>query len=348
MQNTNRDQSMALVLQGGGQRGVFTAGVLDAFLDAGFDPFSCYIGVSAGALNLSSFLSRQRGYGRRFIADLTTDPQFFDPVAYVTERRGMDLDWMLNQALSTDNYRFDFEQAERTLSDGRLALACTTETEALEDHYFPLFDDWFNVARATCAIPGLYLDDIEHQGTTWVDGGVSAAIPVLEAWRRGYKNILVVRTQPLAKEPAHDEPTEPGYGEQLKNELELYLQQSERHKELGALRRLEARVQVWQTELDQICLESSMIGLLKNIQGRLSKPSPMLNILLRHQANIHDSEEFMASPPDGVNLVQLAPDSPLASMALLSSKDDLEADYQAGLTQGRRYLESQSIQALAG
>jgi len=41
----------ALVAQGGGQRGIFTAGVLDAFLLSNFDPFDEFYGTSAGALN---------------------------------------------------------------------------------------------------------------------------------------------------------------------------------------------------------------------------------------------------------------------------------------------------------
>ncbi len=67
----------ALVAQGGGQRGIFTAGVLDAFLLSDFDPFHQFYGTSAGALNLSAYLCRQKGIGRSFILELTTSPEFF-------------------------------------------------------------------------------------------------------------------------------------------------------------------------------------------------------------------------------------------------------------------------------
>ncbi|WP_202215042.1 patatin-like phospholipase family protein, partial [Klebsiella pneumoniae] len=52
---------LALVCEGGGQRGIFTAGVLDEFLKAGFNPFDLLIGTSAGAQNLSAYLCGQRG-----------------------------------------------------------------------------------------------------------------------------------------------------------------------------------------------------------------------------------------------------------------------------------------------
>ena len=51
---------IALVLEGGGMRGVFTAGVLDAFLDEKFY-FPYVVGVSAGSSNGLSYASRQRG-----------------------------------------------------------------------------------------------------------------------------------------------------------------------------------------------------------------------------------------------------------------------------------------------
>jgi len=42
----------AIIAEGGGQRGIYTAGVLDAFMQFGFNPFTMGIGVSAGAQNL--------------------------------------------------------------------------------------------------------------------------------------------------------------------------------------------------------------------------------------------------------------------------------------------------------
>ncbi|WP_208723428.1 patatin-like phospholipase family protein, partial [Pseudoalteromonas peptidolytica] len=43
----------AIIAEGGGQKGIFTAGVLDAFLEKKFTPFDLKVGVSAGAQNLA-------------------------------------------------------------------------------------------------------------------------------------------------------------------------------------------------------------------------------------------------------------------------------------------------------
>lgn len=58
----------ALVLEGGGMRGLYTCGVLDAFLEARI-VFSRVIGVSAGACNACSYLALQAGRGAKVIID---------------------------------------------------------------------------------------------------------------------------------------------------------------------------------------------------------------------------------------------------------------------------------------
>lgn len=63
------DQQTALILEGGGLRGVFTCGVLDCFMDHGIR-FPLTVGVSAGACNGLSYMSGQRGRARASNIDL--------------------------------------------------------------------------------------------------------------------------------------------------------------------------------------------------------------------------------------------------------------------------------------
>ncbi|MBR5489452.1 MAG: patatin family protein, partial [Firmicutes bacterium] len=64
-----------LVLEGGGIRGIYTAGVLDVFLDEGIE-FDGVIGVSAGVIHGCSYLSKQRGRSVRYMTKYCTDPRF--------------------------------------------------------------------------------------------------------------------------------------------------------------------------------------------------------------------------------------------------------------------------------
>lgn len=57
--------------------------------------------------------------------------------------------------------------------------------------------DWREVLRASCAIPVIYNQPVNLRDLEWVDGGVSAAVPVKEAWQRGADLVVVVRTEPV-------------------------------------------------------------------------------------------------------------------------------------------------------
>ena len=63
------DDKTGLVLEGGGMRGAFTSGVLDAFMEHGVT-FPYIVSVSAGACNGLSYMSHQKGRARKSNIDL--------------------------------------------------------------------------------------------------------------------------------------------------------------------------------------------------------------------------------------------------------------------------------------
>ena len=90
-------------------RGVFSAGVLDAFLDKRLKDFDHYYGVSAGALNLSSFISGQRGRSQSLYTNLCLDPRFISMSRHLKGGNLFDLDWFfekVNMQYSLDARRF--------------------------------------------------------------------------------------------------------------------------------------------------------------------------------------------------------------------------------------------------
>lgn len=56
-----KQHRQALVVEGGGMRGAFTSGVLDAFLQQQFNPFDLCVGVSSGSTNVANYLAAQEG-----------------------------------------------------------------------------------------------------------------------------------------------------------------------------------------------------------------------------------------------------------------------------------------------
>ncbi len=186
---------IALVCEGGGQRGIFTAGVLDEFMRARFDPFDLYLGTSAGAQNLSAYVCNQPGYARKVITRYTTSRDFFDPMRFVRGGNLIDLDWLTEATSSKMPLAMDI--GARRFDGGKSFLMCASRADDYSPAYFsPTKETWLDQIRASSAIPGFYRSGVLMDGVNWLDGGVSDAIPVQEAVKRGAKTLVVIRTVP--------------------------------------------------------------------------------------------------------------------------------------------------------
>ncbi|OEF26921.1 patatin-like phospholipase family protein [Vibrio rumoiensis] len=343
----------ALVAQGGGQKGIFTAGVLDSLLEASIDPFDVFYGTSAGALNITSFLCRQKGLGKAFITDLTTRPEFFRLFTHIRRKKRLDLDWVFEQ-LSEPPYLLDVDVGRFVLGD-RQAFAAVTNIDDLHDEYLPIMvNEWIDVLKATCAIPALYRHEIEINQKRYVDGGVSAAIPAQEAWRKGARLITVIRTEPVdLNAEIEPEPTnEPSFLSKvgLDQHFEA-IQNSIANRTAG-----------WRVDLNGFLQER----IAKSQSIETDKLKPLLNggrwlfgsgdvyrlchllgdqfdagimdMLMIHHQTFTLTHNFMLKPPDDCFILQIAPEEPLRSSPLLSKAEDLEFDYQMGIQAGRNFI----------
>ena len=356
----------ALVAQGGGQRSIFTAGVLDAFLLSNFDPFDEFFGTSAGALNLCAYLCRDKGLGRSFVLDLTTAPEFFNLFSYIRKRQNLGLEWALEQIMAYP-YKLDLDLGRQTLGDRHFSAA-VTDSKNLRDHYFPLMgEDWYKVMIATCAIPRLYNDEIFIGDSAYVDGGVSASIPVQEAWRRQARSIVVIRTEPVLEEVAELSKEIQGKHALMKAPKPISAEELEWFRESfdSVQDHWQQKVEQWKTDwtsfFQQQILRSKEQkrdrGHLDLLNGgrwlfgaddiyRLSHligdkfDSGLADMLMVHYQTYSLTQNFLNSPPDDAFVVQIAPSKPLKSSSLMSDKEDLLYDYDLGLEAGYRFVET--------
>jgi predicted patatin/cPLA2 family phospholipase len=104
--NMNR----AIVADRGVQRGIYTAGVLDAFLAEKFNPFNMGCGVSAGAKNLLAYFLEQPGYTKRAIVELTAADDLLVPYRWMTSRNIIDLDGYFDRSVSDPDYWFPYQK----------------------------------------------------------------------------------------------------------------------------------------------------------------------------------------------------------------------------------------------
>lgn len=344
-----------LVAQGGGQRGIFTAGVLDAFILSNFDPFHEFYGTSAGALNLCAYLCRQHGLGKAFILELTTNPQFFHLFSYIRRKQHLNLDWALDKICQYP-YRLDLDMGRSTLG-GRKAFAAVTEVNSLKDAYFPMLgEQWREVLTATCAIPGLYTKEVLLGEQNYIDGGVSASIPVQEAWRQEARFITVIRTETLDEESQQNVLTEASTGAQVP-----WLRESVNSIQTHWQNTLLNWKQDWKGFLHQQIAKSQQLKKdhqhLETLNGgrwlfgadniyRLSHllgnkfDSGLADMLMVHYQTYALTSDFLHSPPDDAFIVQIVPSKPLKSSSLLSRRDDLLHDYELGLQAGYEFIET--------
>lgn len=176
-------------------RGVFSVGVLDVFLENDFNPFDLAIGTSAGACNLASHLAGQSGRNRRSYFDLMTRREFIDVRRFFTRGGSIvDLDWLW--ATLAESEPLDIEAILRSPTE--LVVAATSGNTGDPVYFRPCERDMFDVLKGSCALPVLYRNRVRVGAETLIDGGVSDPIPVEEAYRRGARRIVVVRSRPAA------------------------------------------------------------------------------------------------------------------------------------------------------
>ena len=179
----------ALVVEGGGMRGVFAAGVLDCFLEKKFDPFDTYIGVSAGACNLASHLGKQHGRNYRCYTDYMLRPDFFSMKKYVRGGHYMDLDWFWDYVAQVEP--LNAKGASKKNFFVTVTNVQTGNTEYLRADERTLFD----ALKGSSAVPLMYRKLIKIDGSEYIDGGITDPIPIEEAYRQGARRIMVIRSQ---------------------------------------------------------------------------------------------------------------------------------------------------------
>ena len=193
--STNPVKDTALVVEGGGQRGIFTAGVLDSWLSKDFNPFALLIGASAGAQNLSSFIAKQPGHAKLSIMDLSSQPEFFNMKRSLLGGHAVDLDWYFNK-VNDSAHELNINCALSQLKNRRLLFSATTATGLCPTLFEPKADSWMTMLKASSALPFLYKKGVRVGTDFYLDGGVTLPVPVQAAYELGAKKIVVIRTVP--------------------------------------------------------------------------------------------------------------------------------------------------------
>ena len=182
---------VGLVLEGGAMRGMYTAGVLDTFLDNDIK-VDGIIGTSAGVLFGVNYPSKQRGRVIRYNKKYCKDKRYMGLHSLLTTGN------IINKEFSFYEVPFKLDIFDdKTFNESGIDFYATiSNIETGEAEYVKLDSilDQMEVLRATSAMP-FVSEIVEIDGKKYLDGGVTDAIPVDKCKELGYDKIIVVLTR---------------------------------------------------------------------------------------------------------------------------------------------------------
>ncbi len=188
------ERNTGLVLEGGGMRGVFTSGVLDAFMKHHLY-FGYVVAVSAGACNGMSYISRQPRRARISNIDMLARYDYIGLRHLVTQGCLFDRE-LLYDRFPNELVPFDYEEYFRHARGFEMV---TTNCRTGRAEYLSETQDRqraSDIVKASSSLP--YVSKIvEVDGEPMLDGGIVDSIPVMRAIETGHKTNVVISTRNL-------------------------------------------------------------------------------------------------------------------------------------------------------
>lgn len=190
------DRNTGLVLEGGGMRGVFTSGVLDAFMKYKLY-FHYIVAVSAGACNGLSYASRQPRRARISNIDMLAKYDYIGLRHLVTQGCIFDPD-LLYHRFPYELIPFDYEEYFRNCRNGDIFEMVVTNCQTgFAEYLSESSGDTHRLnalARASSSLP--YVSKIvEVDGKELLDGGIVDSIPILRSIEAGHETNVVISTR---------------------------------------------------------------------------------------------------------------------------------------------------------
>jgi predicted patatin/cPLA2 family phospholipase len=191
------DARLALVVEGGGMRGVVSAGMTAALERLGLTPcFDLVVGASAGAINGAALLGGVAQEGAAMYHGPLASRSFVNPARVLRGRPVIDVNYVLQYASGgLDQSRHD------RVVEGAAAIHCVaTAIETAEPVVFSGMrtrEELWQAILASTRMPWAGGAPVEIDGRRYVDGGLGAPIPVAQAIAGGATHVLALQTRPF-------------------------------------------------------------------------------------------------------------------------------------------------------
>lgn len=187
----NRNNRSGLVLEGGGMRGIYTAGVLDVFMEQGIR-FDGVIGVSAGAIHGCSYVSGQKGRSIRYYKQYCRDKRFISYRNLLRTGEMVGTQFCYHE-IPEKLEPYDFDGFHRS---GMEFYVTCSNVETGKAEYLRIRDmrGQVDAMRASASLPCISRI-VEWEGKKLLDGGCTDSVPYLAFHRMGFGKLVVVLTR---------------------------------------------------------------------------------------------------------------------------------------------------------
>ena len=180
-----------LVVEGGGMRGVYTAGVLDYFMEKNLYFDDCY-GVSAGACHISSYVSKQIGRSIKVTLDYINDKRYcsINSLIKTGDMFGVE---MLYDLIPNKLELYDYDTFNKFKGN---FYSVVTNCKTGKAEYIKIKDMKKDIiaVRASSSLP-LLSRIVEINGKEYLDGGITDSIPIKKSIKDGHKKNVVILTR---------------------------------------------------------------------------------------------------------------------------------------------------------
>ena len=181
-----------LILEGGAMRGLFTAGVLDVFMENGIK-FDGAIGVSAGAAFGLNYKSEQIGRVLRYNSKFVRDKRYCGIRVLLKTGNIYSTDFCYGEVPLKHDV-FDFETYEKNPMEFYVVATDVETGKAVYHKYEGRNDHCFDWIRASCSMP-MVSQIVEIDGQKMLDGGIADSIPIRFFESIGYDRNIAILTQ---------------------------------------------------------------------------------------------------------------------------------------------------------
>lgn len=182
----------ALIIQGGGFRTGFSAGVLDAFIEKEYNPFDIYAGVSGGAIAASYFLQQEKRKCLEAMFCLTDNSRFINYRNLVRSKPVMDVDFF--REISNDLVPLDISKVIANSKDKKVGIVMTNANNGNPHYHEPTKETWIDALIASSSMPLVTKGAYRIGDYEFMDGAWSDSLPVKWAVEQGATDILIIRT----------------------------------------------------------------------------------------------------------------------------------------------------------